>query len=252
MSYSILDTTGAAKSPAKGDKLTLDTDGGPLYLTGIKPFAHTEDSFELIDPALITVSPFASMNASGVPTYGTNYTLKADVHWKIGKEWNEKLGANTVVSLGYLCAAHAPTALKRKGVKLTFHDSLEGLMFPGECTVVFQAVTYPSKDRYGNLGAPTLASPRTLNCEVVEMQEGLITKDRIMLKEGLGMIEVTRDQITREEAEGIYNYFTISLDGATPIKYTVWNADGGGQQGSESVVVAKTHHLRIYLARALD
>lgn len=245
MTYIILDTLKAEQVLKPFDKInSIDGESLTLYLTEVAPEAATRMKKRLIEPSLINISPFDELNSSGVPQYDTDYDCMADVIWKESKRYDAATGAETTVSRGTLTFLRPKGTHKSKILIAYFHDRLDGFTFSDQFTVSFVNVT-ETRDWRGQVGTPT-TSTLNLNCDMVTMKEGFMTEDGVMLINGTAMIKVSRDQITREQinANPRQSYFNIALNGASPVKYYIWNSPEGN-------CVEKSHFLNIYLNREM-
>lgn len=246
MSYSILDVTGTSRTLNDQDKITsLDGETKELYVVSIEAEARHRrfNAKRLIDPIDAIIAPFSSLDSSGVPTYGTPYTVKADLHWHEENHFYQISGPDVLYSTGFLVMRHAPNAFKRRMVVMKFTDRQQGKHFAGEYTVSFSSVTYPNQTAMGDLGAPT-TSTRTISCDLVELKEGTRTTDGIVLKTGTAMLKVDRSLITRSEVNGRYNYFTISLNGLSVGRF-------GLDPEQDAAIIENSHHFHIYLKKAV-
>lgn len=247
MTFYIKDSTKALKTLKPHDRIDeIDGEVLPMYFTEIAPEAATRTAKRLIEPSVIKISPFVSVGANGAPTFGTPYYADADVIFREIKRYDSRTGANTTVSRGTLTFLRPRGAHKSKILVGFFHDRLDGLMFANQFTVTFVSVTYPDADWRGNRGTPTTAST-SLNCDAIELRDGFVTEDGVVLKNGGAMIKVSRDQITRDQITQFDSYFTIRLNTDDAVVYRVWNT--GDEKG---VCVEGTHFFNIYLTRGVD
>lgn len=245
MTYIILDTSNADQVLKPFDRIDeIDGETITLYVTEVAPEAATRMKKKLIEPSDIKISPYVSLNSSGVPSYGTPYYSKADLIWKESKRYDADLGAETTVSRGTLTFLRPRRGQKSKILIAYFHDRLDGFTFSDQFTVNFVTVTYPSADWRGNTGTPTTSS-LAIDCDMVTAKDGFVTEDGITLKNGSAMLKVSRDKITREAMASKDSYFTIAVNGGTAVKYTIWNQD-------EGLCIEKNHFFNIYLNRGMS
>jgi len=246
MTYTILDALKNEQTLKPFDKVkSIDGESLTLYLTEVAPEAATRMKKRLIEPSLINISPFDELNSSGVPQYDTAYDCLADVIWKESKRYDVSTGAETTVSRGTLTFLRPRGSQKSKILIAYFHDRLDGFTFSDQFTVQFVDIT-EVRDWRGQVTSSS-GTPLTLNCDMVTMKEGFITEDGVMIKSGTAMIKVSRDQITREQinAHAKQSYFTIALNGASAVKYYIWNTPEGN-------CIEKNHFLNIYLNREMS
>lgn len=244
MSYEVYDTSRVAQTVGADDKIT-EIDGEPVdfYIKKLKPFGHQKFApARLISPTPIKIAPFVSMGANGVPTYGTEYEAKADVHLDAIMEFDKDQGKLIKKAEGRLNFKHVRGDHNRKFLAVFLSDELSAKAFESQYTVVYQKATYAGSGFVGHKGTVTY-TPKAIIAARVELKDGLETEDGIKLVNGMAMVKIGRDQITRAEILDPNSHFEISVNGETPVVYRAWN---GGE-----FCIEQTHHFHVYLTRAL-
>lgn len=255
MSFSVLDTTGATKTINRKDKITsIDGENYEFYVIDIVPFAHgiTRARPRILHKTPIVISPYSALNPDNSISYGASYTVLGQIAWGDAGKFEPNKSANTLVAKGHISFQPVVTGQSRGLFMARFSDKLQGDFVEDVWEVKFYA-NVVTKDSRGQITAGT-STPKTLTCDMVQATLGFVTIDNVQLKSGMAMIKITRDQLTEAEMYGKDNYFTLSLNGATPVKYRIWNTgavtslDGTSSHG---VIINQTNHYHIYLMRAM-
>lgn len=247
MSYEVKDTAGTAQ-PLLNDSKIISVDGQTkeLYINAVESAARYR-RFKprlLTDPAKVIIKPLSSMNTSGVPTYGTEFTINAQIHWEMEYQFDEESGREVPKSNGFIVCHAAPNADKYKILIARFLDRQRGYVAPNQFTAQYVVVSYPNADFMGNLGAPSESAPRTLTIDAIDMTENNKTEDGIVIRQGHCFIKISRDQITRSELTSQNNYFKISLNGTVIGKYYL-------NPKKDGAIFERTHHYNLYLTKEM-
>lgn len=242
MSFKARDTRGITQEIKKQDKIiSIDGETTEYYVTEVRPIAHqTKFKTGLISTTPAKITPYCS-TSNGVAIYDQDYTIKGQLCFKVSGGYNPHTGTQSPETKGHLVFKEVSPGKTRNYFKVFFNDQLDGLMIAGTKVVSFVSRTV-EKDIRGKITASTPVTT-VLKPVLVEVNEGFTTDEGIALKSGEAMIRLRLDELQPSDLKGKYNYFLISINGATAEKYHFYDSGKGS-------VIQKTHHIDIYLTKA--
>jgi len=237
--FTTKDKTKTIQTVSDQDKLTIDGDPTEYYVCGFSSFGHNGFcDVPLITRVPVIITPFASI-ATGVASYGTPYTVKAQVEYGPQFAFDAKRGPDAPKSSGYIVLKEAGRK-SRSAFRVYFTDEYDGLKFKDQYVVKFISVV-ETKNLSGQVTARNDVT-KNLNPETVEMTEGFETSDGIRLASGQAMIRLKRSEFNASEITGPKDYFTINVNGQGAIRYYL--------DQSIQAKIETSHHISLYLVRS--
>lgn len=238
-SYNAIDTTGASVAIVPTNKITsIAGEARELYVVDVKPLPVGGVVPTIIQGEVAAIS--AQTFSGGSVTVGTAKNFKAQVHFYKSTAHGSKRTPDGPEAKGYLIVRGFDMTKVSKLLEVIFADSLEGKAFANTYAFARVSTTYSGADPdAGDPGTatPTPASIAYLNIDLSEQYEDDGPNAR---KIGDAMVIVDRSVVSEANLTGA-EYFTLTPQGGSAIKYTLWNADG--------IKFLKTHHYAIYLKR---
>lgn len=238
-SYYAIDTAGASVAINPTDKITsIAGESRELYVTDVKPLpvGGIVPTIMQGEAAAISTQTFSG----GTVTVGTAKTFKAQTHFYKSTAHGSKRTPDGPEAKGYLILRGYDMTKVSKLLEVSFADSLEGKAFANTYAFARVSVTYTGADPdAGDSGTatPTSTAITYLN---IDLNTQYSDDGPNAQKIGDAMVIVDRSAVTEAQLNAA-EYFTLTPQGGSAIKYTLWNSDG--------IKFPKTHHYEIYLKR---
>lgn len=209
-----------------------------LYVIDVKPLpvGGIVPTIMQGEVAAISTQTFSG----GTVTTGTAKNFKAQVHFHKSREHSSKRTPDSPEAKGYLIVRGYDMTKVSKLLEVVFADSLEGKAFANTYAFARVTTTYTGADP--DAGDPGTATPTstTIAYKDIDLSEQYEDDGPRSRKIGDTMVIVDRSAVSEAQLTGA-EYFTLTPQGGSAQRYTLWNSDG--------IKFLKTHHYAIYLKR---
>jgi hypothetical protein len=237
--YSIRDNSGTNRTVKPTDRIIL-TDGitREYYITDIVPFVSCGIQPTLRRTVNFTHEPLTF--SGGTVTAGTQAVLKGQSVFYKAAEHSKNYSPNSPCAKGHFLVKNASTSASDKLLQIKFTDQLNGKAFAN--THTFARVTTTATSADSDLGEPGTVTPSSSTVAYLNifLESQYPQGDNRREKIGDALVIVDKSAISRANLEGAA-YFTITPQGGTAERYTIWNDDG--------IKEPITHQWHIYLQR---
>lgn len=238
-SYTAVDLTGASVTINPTDKITsIAGVAKDLYVLDVKPLpvGGVVPTIMQGETASISTQTFSG----GTVTVGTAKSFKAQVHFYKSTHHDSKRTPDGPAAKGYLILRGYDMKKVSKLLEVPFADSLEGKAFANTYAFARVVVSYTGGDP--DAGDPGTATPTStaITYQNIDLNDQYEDDGPTSRKIGDAMVIVDRSLVTEAQLTGA-EYFTLTPQGGSAIKYTLWNSEG--------IKFLKTHHYAIYLKR---
>jgi hypothetical protein len=238
-SYYAIDTTGASVLISPTDKIsTIAGVSRDLYVIDVKPLPVGGIVPTIIQGEVAAIS--TQTFSGGTVTTGTAKNFKAQVHFRKSREHSSKRTPDGPEAKGYLIVRGFDMTKVSKLLEVVFADSLEGKAFANTYAFARVSTTYTGADPDAGDPGTATPTPASIAYQNVDLSEQYEDDGPRARKIGDAMVIVDRSVVSEAQLTGA-EYFTLTPQGGSAIKYTLWNSDG--------IKFLKTHHYAIYLKR---
>lgn len=222
--YSVKDAGGTSRTVKPTDRIILtDAISREYYITDIVPFVSCGVRPTLRRTVNFTHEPLTY--SGGTVAAGTQSTLKGQAVFYKAAEHSKDYSPDSPCAKGHFLVKNASTSAADKLLQIKFTDQLNGKAFAN--THAFARVSESVANADADLGEPGTATPTStaIAYESISLESQYEQGDNTRHKIGDALIIVDKSEVTRAQLEAA-TYFTITPQGGSAERYTLWNNDG--------------------------
>ena len=246
MAYTVIDTNRRIEEITKGSRVSMiDGESYDFYFNSIEPLAHRGRILpRLTGKPEVVIERFLSLS-NGQPTFDHPFTVNAQVTWME----SEKVDPGSMYSKGkyskeskltLIVRASRSQTQKRGLYKITVCDRENSQSYEESHDVVFYKPT-TDLDSRGFVSSVVLGDPIVITPSYIRVEDQYRkSEEGILYKYGEAVVGIPMGQVSFEDLCSSSTFFTISTNGGSPVKYSLWNGKAATKQ---------THDYEVFLRR---